>query len=401
MKKQLVLGMGLAVLATPAFASKARLQALGESTYGSYYINDNRNIFLNAAQVNNHKDLVTFEWGATNNNAAAQDAQDNNVAPKAEGGVFFGNGNMVYGVQLGSESNSSTAFRNWAGITNSYASENNVLDFFVGGDAGIKWGANLTYSKSAENEDAATSVGGDAKQEAMRTRLGVEAGNWQAFANINIANKAEQANGGQEFKGKTGFQIGGSYDLNEYRLFAEYQTLAGSDEVNDNDASVNSMMIGAARTTKLNDKANLFTKLQFSNTNCTNEGTNALTIANDASNTDLTCIAAAGSEDETKVTSVPLTIGLEYDATSWIVLRGSVSQSIMGTVEVHGDKRSQSNTTRVAAGATLKFGDLNVDGVVGTDSDGNGTTTSNSTAGSNGVLRTDAIMSRVSMTYRF
>jgi hypothetical protein len=392
MKKQLVLGMGLAVLATPAFASKARLQALGESTFGSYYINDNRNIFLNAAQVNNHKDLVTFEWGNSSDTAA----QDNNAAPKAEGGVFFGNGNMVYGVQLGSESNSSSAFRAWSGINTAYAAENNVLDLFVGGDAGIKWGANLTYSKSAENELAA-----DAKQEAMRTRLGVDAGNWQGFANINLSNKAEQADGAQEFKGKTGLQVGGSYDLNEYRLFAEYQTIAGSDEVADEEASVKTMLLGAARTNKLNDKANLFTKLQFSQTTCVNEGGNNLVIANDASNADLTCIAAAGSEDETKVMSVPLTIGLEYDAASWIVLRGSVSQSIMGTVEIHGNKRSQDNTTRVNAGATLKFGDLNVDGVIGTDTTGDGTPNGNSTAASGGTLRTDALMSRVSMTYKF
>jgi hypothetical protein len=388
MKKQLVLGMGLAVLATPAFASKARLQALGESTFGSYYINDNRNIFLNAAQVNNHKDLVTMEWGNSSDTAD----QDNNAAPKAEGGVFFGNGNMVYGVQLGAESNSSSAFRAWSGINTAYASENNVLDLFVGGDAGIKWGANLTYSKSAENELAQ-----DAKQEAMRTRLGVDAGNWQAFANINIANKAEQANGAQEFKGKTGFQVGGSYDLNDYRLFGEYQSIAGSDEVADVEASVKTMIIGAARTVKLNDKANLFTKAQYSNTKCSNESATALVISNDASNTDLTC---NGTDKDTKITSVPVTIGLEYDATSWIVVRGSISQSIMGTVDFDGDKRSQDNTTRVNAGATLKFGDLNVDGVVGT-TDASNTTTGNSTAGSGGVLRTDTLMSRVSMTYKF
>lgn len=82
MKKQLIVALGLAVLATPAFASKARLQALGEDQYGSFYVNDNRNVFLNAANVNNHKDLATFEWGAT---TAATDAT---ATPRSEGGVF-------------------------------------------------------------------------------------------------------------------------------------------------------------------------------------------------------------------------------------------------------------------------------------------------------------------------
>jgi poly-gamma-glutamate capsule biosynthesis protein CapA/YwtB (metallophosphatase superfamily) len=103
MKKQLIVALGLAVLATPAMASKARLQALGEDTFGSFYINDNRNIFLNAAHVNNHKDFVTFETGST----IADGADDSAAAPRPEGGVFFGQGNLVYGVQLGNESNTS------------------------------------------------------------------------------------------------------------------------------------------------------------------------------------------------------------------------------------------------------------------------------------------------------
>ena len=75
MKKQLTVALGLAVLATPAFATKARLQALREDIYGSYYINDNRNIWLNPAQITNHKDLVTFEWGDASGSGAALGAR--------------------------------------------------------------------------------------------------------------------------------------------------------------------------------------------------------------------------------------------------------------------------------------------------------------------------------------
>ena len=111
MKKQLVVAVGLMVLAAPAFASKARLQALGEDTYGSFYVNDNRNVFYNAAQVNNHKDLVTFEWGDTTSNNASSGSDASAAAPRAEGGVFKTMGNMVYGVYLGSESNTSNGDR--------------------------------------------------------------------------------------------------------------------------------------------------------------------------------------------------------------------------------------------------------------------------------------------------
>ena len=61
----------------------------------------------------------------------------------------------------------------------------------------------------------------------------------------------------------------------------------------------------------------------------------------------------------------------------------------------------------VNAGATLKFGELSVDGVIGnnagTSVTDSGTTTQTGSANGtdSGVLRTDTLMSRVSMTYRF
>ena len=74
----------------------------------------------------------------------------------------------------------------------------------------------------------------------------------------------------------------------------------------------------------------------------------------------------------------------------------------MGTIENNdqdtsagtvGKKKSEANTTNVAAGATLNFGNLKVDGVIGTQ--GNGSATEN------GTLRTDNLMSRVSVHYWF
>ncbi len=80
MKKQIAIAMGLAVLSTPALATKARLEALGEDHYGSQFIEDNRNIFLNAATVNFHKDIVTYEWG--NNLTILTPDQDTAANPK-------------------------------------------------------------------------------------------------------------------------------------------------------------------------------------------------------------------------------------------------------------------------------------------------------------------------------
>jgi len=56
MKKTLVIA-SLAVLSTSAFASKARMEALGQGDGYSRYIMDTRSVFLNPAMVNEQKKL--------------------------------------------------------------------------------------------------------------------------------------------------------------------------------------------------------------------------------------------------------------------------------------------------------------------------------------------------------
>ena len=103
-----------------------------------------------------------------------------------------------------------------------------------------------------------------------------------------------------------------------------------------------------------------------------------------------------------KSSQVPLVAGLEYDAASWLTLRGSVSQTLWGTQEDKSNKKGFANSTLVNAGASLKFGEMTVDGVIGNSAAGAAPTgTVGDTSVGNGNLRTDNLMSRVSMTYRF
>ena len=92
--------------------------------------------------------------------------------------------------------------------------------------------------------------------------------------------------------------------------------------------------------------------------------------------------------------SFPLTLGFEADATSWLVLRGSVSQNVLiNKTETKGvSKGTQANQTSVNAGATLNFGKLKVDGSIG-----NAAGTGNQT----GVLKTDDLLTRVGVHYWF
>jgi len=362
MKKQLTVALGLAVLATPVFASKARLQALGESTNGSFYINDNRNVFLNPEAVNAHSDLVTYEWGQDVNSATP----DTTATPNAEGGFFKSHGSFNYGVQLGRVLSSQNGFEK---LGNTYR-PGNAIDLFVGGDAGIKWGAQATYQKAYD----------DANKDKTHTydlALGATQGNLSGFINYGIGAKAEDNN--VEVKRKGTYSIGGSYKMMGMTAFGQYSRAEfEKDNANDDTYTSTGWLLGVGREHKLTDKTVMFTRL---------------------SGSQFTETLPAGA---TTTRAVPVTIGFEHDVNSWMVLRGSVAQNLWSSVRAQGgDKSNVANTTVVNAGATLKFGDLNVDGVVGNNSDATNAGLGASTAAGKGQLRTDSLMSRVSVTYRF
>jgi len=280
MKKQLTVALGLAVLATPVFASKARLQALGEDSYGSAYINDNRNIWLNAAQINNHKDLVTYEFGGNVN-------QDSAANARGEGGVYKAHGNFVYGVHFGGASNTGNGLRAAAGLVDvavtggtpsatATGDEENNIDLFIGGDAGMKWGANLGYART-QGEEGEGQYG-----ESLRTRLGVIMGDTQVYANINLINNAKGeydttaiggAAGSAKFEGKLGYQVGAIHAWEGNTLFVDFRSFDMESTIitNKEDVASKQLDVGIGRVERLNDKTNLFARASFFMRNIEND----------------------------------------------------------------------------------------------------------------------------------
>lgn len=388
MKRQLTVALGLAVLATPVMASKARLEALGEDNLGSYYVNDNRNQFLNPAQINNHKDLVTFEFGSTGNATSNADAVK---APKAVGGVNKAYGNMVYGLYFGDATPSSSVVRSLSGVN---LQEKNPIDLFVGGDAGVKWGANVTYDaydggSSATNDRLASN--------ALRARVGVLMGDLEAFAHVSAKGDAKDFLG-NEIEGKASYFVGVGQLVNGTKFFADYKHIAGeyssvASATVKEDWKFNEARLGAGRVERLNDKANMFAKVTIERRTVEDDGKSTF----------------SGVAGESTRYILPINLGLETEATSWLTLRASVGHNIWSQNEVDpkGGKKTSTHlaNTAVRAGATLKFGELSVDGLISTNADGNTPVTQGnndtSVSGGNGSLRTDSLMTRVAMTYRF
>ena len=362
MKKQIALAMGLAVISGSAFASKARLQALGESTDGSQYISDNRNIFLNAAHVNYHKDMVTFEAGE-------QNETDSTAAPNAEGGFLKAHNNMVYGVHFGA-----TAGRE-DGTRTALTNEMNVWDFFVGGDAGVQWGANITYG---EHEDE--QLANDEEASLMRARLGVISGDIEAFANVSLTD-TQSTDGTSDFEMNSNYDIGANYSNGGMTYLARVMSWEAEDkDKGTKSISYQAMTVGVARLQKFNNMATMNYKLTYNTS--TSEGTNYTDTL------------------EEKDMSLNAVIGVEVQVKEWLALRASITQDILNEEENDaGDKITNSDSTAVNAGASLVFGDLQIDGVIGNSN--NGTAFGDNTSSGDGVVRTDALMSRVSATYRF
>jgi hypothetical protein len=367
MNKLLTFGAALSLLSTSAFASKARLIALGENQDGSFFIEDNRNIFLNPATVMSNKDIVTMEWGNSGNQTSGTGSSDTD--PNSEAGVIYSTGTFVYGLHLGSESKAYNDLR--FGTINRAAAVDNALDFFVAGSADFNWGVNLTYSDTQDETATATFR----EQKLMTVKLGIQKANLDGFLHIATTNEADDGTAGNKFEGDSDFKIGGSYQMNLYRVYGSFRKADYKIGTTDNKDQV--IQIGAGRNKKINDKATLFSKAEL-------------------------IIGEEKGASKEKSRLIPVSVGIESAIKPWMVLRGSVGTFVLSEIKTNGQKRTPSNSTNVNVGASFIFGELNIDGLIGTGNDGNGAgTQTTTTAGEQGILSTDNLMTRIALTYKF
>lgn len=426
MKKILLSTLALATLSSTVYASKARIMALGDESEDNFYIEDSRRIFTNVAQIHNYKNTVMAEWG---NEGAASGALDADSNPKAMGGFISTCGNMVCGAYLGNESNISSSLRIIAtDLTKTTGAAlktaDNQVDLFLGGDMGsTKWAANFLYSASEDKTGSAKS-----EDSAMAARFGMLATNWEGYVNLSLKSDSK-AEGGyklngttaitadQKFDGKLGVQVGGHYKMgsNADSFFAVKKFDWEQGATTKTDGGFLSYRAGYGYKLNVTDSSWAFVRGYYE----------SIKIELEKSGT---------AKAELTRTKLPLIVGYESKATSWLTLRGSVIHDVMGKVKAKqlasyltntgtaldslhetiaynynalvgsigsgtyfDGEKSLENTTTVNAGATLTFGNLEVDGFVGTT----GVARNSTTQAKNGVLSTDNLLTRVGMTYKF
>lgn len=435
-----MIGSAVALLSSSAYATQARLLALGMNetdNEGMYYIKDQRNIFLNSAYVNEFYDYAVLEWGSNGTlgalGATTAATVSSATSPKAQGGVFKKFGDMVYGVYFGNESNTSSLLR-VAGTSafaaagaKMLATADNQLDLFVGGGSDLKWGANVTYASGEDDvrksEDSAYAV-----------RLGVIGSGWDAHANISLNSEAESNESVtialpatqtvvQKFEGKLGAHIGGSVEAMDGRVFGYVKHYGWEQSDSAAYSGALNAVIGGQTGTVKGDFTSYF--LGYGRDWAVNDSDKVFTSLT-AKKTDINLKFT--TKGEVRHIVVPVTLGYEAKATDWLTLRGSVVQNIWGQKDnkrvsgagttdlnsvarvlipaIYGTngKATITNSTSVNAGATLTFGQLNIDGLVGlTDANRAGTNTAGqgNPSTNDGILSLDNLAASVGVTYKF
>jgi hypothetical protein len=369
MKRVICFFICVPFFSTPAaWATKSRLEALGQNSSGSFYIQDERNIFLNPAYIHKLDRRLSFEWGV----AGTADKEDTIAAPKGEGGWWDGKASTPYAIYLGNENAEAVYVRNI--FSTSFLKPDNTIDVTWGTNVGAanRFGFGINYSK---NVDEAT--GGIDRSE---TFAGVRAGAYlgedlEIFGILHLFDEADGAAADDDdYKGEMGLQLSAIYNKERYRFYgslfkkgAEYTPASSSTST---DFGSLLLMAGAAHVEDFANRSMIFYFSELRSWNIE--------------------MGSGATTEKMDILDLKFGLGMEGQVAKWLSLRGSVAQATLlndykrkltGSSSVNW---SNPDTTSVACGMTLRFNGFNLDGSFGT---------------SGGTLTGGNIMSRVAMSY--
>lgn len=392
----------LASMSSPAFASKARLTALGNSDH----LIDAQTAFNNVSHLTALPDYVTFEGGPT---TAANPTNWSEVGmnPSAEGGFVMSADDAKWGAYLGRKS----AFTQGVRTNLGFLGQENPIELQYARKGDLNWGVALNYSSS----DKKTT---QQKQNAAGLRLGAHTDMWEAYAVVGLGAKATGAaattttllgdfdNDGAfdanetvalvadttgELKSLTGFKVGGAYKMENMRYYGTYYM----DGVEHTTASAN------ATLAKFNGMKTEQSQLDLGLIDITKMESGHWFYG-------VACQmytfkqSKSGYDYKNSSSFLPFTAGIETGVVEWLDLRASITQNVLlgsvknddgatGSTITAGqfidETDTVKNNTKVAAGFGMKFNKWMVDG--------------SWAAQTTGDMNTTAFLTNVGLTYNF
>lgn len=351
--------VAVALVATSAFASKSRLGALQSSPH----LLDTRDVFVEPDQAMVHGEFASMELSA---NAAG----NNDGKPNAEGGFVRKMGdNAALGAWIGNKSNLATTSLSTVGAAPTLQNPLNVYYASKMGD--MTWGLGLNYSAAEDkaNKSKASSMG-------LNASVNSAAG-WEASLALGLTGESTSLDT-TKYEQKSPMSLKGGYYMDTMYLYGKYSMYGGKAKniaagTTTLDVDNNDLQIGVVNSHK-KDGADFFYGISYLSTS-----------------------SKSKDVSKTEATSLPIVIGIEADAASWMVLRASVTQNVLlgstKTTPTTGaattDLNMYDNTT-VASGLGLKLGKFMVDGSLA------------ATKTASGKLGSDAnFLSEVAVTYMF
>ncbi len=379
MKNYLTLVLAVAVVSSPAFASRARLESLGEGKNGSYYIDDSRNMFLNPASIVRHKKKLMLELGGneSKNTTMTQDGATSALS-RAQGGFTNTFGDFTYALYLNNTSDRAIS------TLGALLAPANALEFALAGEGSVNWGLSLLHG---DNRSATTGV------YYWGARFGVEKDALAVFGTLGLKSDAKSnAATPQEIKGNLSLDAAATYKMDNMTGFAHF-TSTSSTVTNlaalggaGGDVKSKNYGIGAGWKKEMTKSTNMFTRVS------------AEYVSTTYSNTAFNAISAQGAK-----WNLPLVLAAETQALSWLTVRSSIAHSLYGQdLNAH---TGLAGTTTVSAGIGMTFGDLTVDGMIASNG-ANANAVSDLGFANGGNTKNDfgfgdAMISRIGMTYNF
>ena len=378
--KQLII-IAIALASTNAFATRARVAALGNSPH----LIVTQTVYSNPADMMVLGDYVNFESGTT-----AAGAEGSNT----EGMITRSMGDAKMGLSLGHLSKNASLFglRNptLSGIATIKAQQNPVELSYGMKMGDMSWAGTLVYSNYKDK--VATT---DEKESSMGLRFGLRMGALDAKLGLGLGNEYSHATNGK-FKGTMGVSLGAGYWMDTLYfsgniVMAGFKTesTAGVEQRKYDNQDI--MLSVVNNHKKEGNLEGLFYGVGLSNV------TSKLTLSS----------ATPPSDIKTTTMSLPIWLGMETEATSWMVLRGSVTQNVFlssskqETTPTAGGTDFEFapgvNTTVASVGAGLKFNKVTVDGaIVGLTTGGTGVL-----GAATQQLDGNQLLTKVGMTYMF
>ena len=382
MKQLLVIAIALA--SVNAFATRARVSALGNAVQ----LIDTQTVLTNPADMMSMGDYANIESGTT-----ATTTYNSNT----EGTVVRSYGNSKLGLTLGHQSTNASAYSTGAATPGLRFAASQAFMTATFGGAGA--GAGLATVKGQQNPVnihygtkmndwalAGTLVysnyndkKNDEKESSAGIRLGARNEAWDAKLGIGLGNTYE--NGTEKFSGTSGYSAGIGYKMEDW-YFNAYIEAAGFkvEKAGTETAKLDYMSsaLAAVKSHKV-DGGNIFY---------------GVTLAQDERKFKL----VSGAEVKQTALTLPILVGFETEAASWLTLRGSVSQKTLinsSKADVSGTTAQEfapgANSTVAAIGAGLKFNKLTLDGSL------QGLTGDTQTQD----LNSNKLLSQVGITYLF